>query len=176
MTARRASRHACAKGEVSLLETNVTPLWGPRHTASAPRLVLIPPSVWRNSPKSLICRGPRPPAVPGLSSPALPRTKVRNGFAHTLAGPHATFCALEGNLLRPRATRQISSINQVCCVRRRTLPAPARAPREARRAPGLPGHGAARSAGRPRPACRCQSSTRGSPRQRGQGSRYSHRL
>jgi hypothetical protein len=28
MTARRASRHACAKGEVSLSGANVTPLFG----------------------------------------------------------------------------------------------------------------------------------------------------
>ena len=43
MTARRASRHACARGEVGLSGTKVTPLWGPRHLSRLHFLTLFPP-------------------------------------------------------------------------------------------------------------------------------------
>ena len=84
MTARRASRHACAKGEVGLLGPKVTPLWGPRHTASAPRLALIPSSVWRNSPKCLICETISSPSMarPGILSSCSPPTGSRPGSSH----------------------------------------------------------------------------------------------
>jgi hypothetical protein len=84
MTARRASRHACAKGEVGLSRAKVTPLWGPRRFASPPLLALIPPNVWRNSPKSLICETISSPSTarPGILSSCSPPTGSRPGSSY----------------------------------------------------------------------------------------------